>query len=368
MTIKIGILGGGQLGMMMIEEKKDLDIEIYVLDPNPNASCAKLADHFVVGDFKNYDDVYKLGKKVDILTIEIEHVNTEALQDLEMEGKKIYPNPDVIKTIQDKGKQKLWLDEHEIPTSGFFVTETPKDNMYEVPFVQKARTGGYDGKGVQIVKDRKDEWKVPSVIEELIDIDREISVIVARNPSGEVKTYPAVDMEFDPDANLVTLLRSPTEISEGVENTAREIAEDIATKMGHVGVLAVEMFLTKDGVLLVNEIAPRPHNSGHQTIEGNKTSQFHQHLLAILGKPLGSTDIIKPSVMVNLLGSEGCEGKAVYAGLDEAEKIEGVFVHLYRKEKTKPFRKMGHITCLGDTIEEAVEKAHMVQNMIRVVA
>lgn len=368
MTKKVGILGGGQLGMMMIEEKKELPLEFWVLDPNPECSCASLADHFVLGDFKNYDDVVSFGKNCDILTIEIEHVNTQALAYLAAQGKAVAPSSSIIELVQDKGTQKQWYKENLIPTSDFVLLEA--EEVYEGPFpcIQKTRTGGYDGKGVQKVKNPKELWKVPSVIEPCVEIEKEISVIVARNKDGEMKTFPCVEMVFNPVANLVEQLQSPANISSVQNQEAQKIAQRIAQEIKLVGVLAVEMFLTKTQEILVNEIAPRPHNSGHQSIEGNQTSQFHQHLRAILNLPLSSTALTKPSVMINILGEPGFEGSAIYEGRDILQELPETYLHLYNKTITKPFRKMGHVTCLGETLEEAVEKAKKVRETLKVVA
>lgn len=368
MTKKVGILGGGQLGMMLIQEQKDLDISFWVLDPNPECSCARIADSVVIGDFNDFDDVMKFGESCDVITIEIEHVNTDALRALAAQGKTVAPSADIVELVKDKGTQKQWYKDLSLPTSDFIFLEKSETPDWDFPCIQKARTGGYDGKGVQKVNTPADLWPVPSILEPLVDIEKEISVIVARNQDEEIKTFPCVEMVFSEEANLVEQLQSPSSITIEQEERAQGIAKKIAEELKLVGILAVEMFLTKKGEILINEIAPRPHNSGHQSIEGNETSQFHQHLLAILNKPLGSTEITKPSVMLNVLGEPNYEGPAIVEGRDILEKMSETYLHLYNKTVTKPFRKMGHVTCLGDSMEKALEKAEAVKDTLRVIA
>ena len=371
-NFQIGILGGGQLGRMLIQEGINLNLSISVLDPNPSAPCATIASNFVVGDFTDYQTVLDFGKGKDLLTVEIENVNTLALEELEKKGVKVFPSASVLNTVKDKGLQKEFYKKHQIPTADFsLATGDISGEKLSFPFVQKLRTGGYDGKGVQVISSEKElenSFAEPSVIEECVAIEKEISVIVARNERGEIKTFPAVEMEFNATANLVELLSSPASLSNEKEERANEIAEQIARELNLVGILAVEFFLDKNGEIIVNEIAPRPHNSGHQTIEGNITSQYAQHWRAILGLPLGNTSIIKPSVMLNVLGAEGYTGNANYKGLHEVLEIEGVFVHLYGKEQTKPFRKMGHITVLEETLEKAKSKAKQVKEILEVIS
>ncbi len=371
---ELGILGGGQLGRMFIQEASNFNVSTAILDPSPHAPCAELASRFEVGNFRDYDAVYNFGKTVDLLTIEIEDVNIDALFKLEEEGLKIFPQPKVIQTIKDKGLQKQFYRINSIPTSAFsLVTGEELKNGYvpELPVVQKLRTGGYDGRGVQVLRNESDlenMFMEDSVFESLVDIDKEISVICARNEHGECTAYPAVELEFHPTANLVEFLVSPAGIDDSVEDEARALAMKTIEQFEMVGLLAVEMFLTKDGDLLVNEVAPRTHNSGHQTIEGNYCSQFEQHLRSIVGMPLGSTALISPSVMINLLGEDGKTGEAILEGLNEAVQIEGVYPHLYGKRETKPFRKMGHVTVLGETREAAHEKAINVKAILKVTA
>lgn len=371
---KIGVLGGGQLGRMLIQEAVNWNLHIAVLDPDPNAPCKDIATSFTHGKLTDFDTVLAFGKTADLLTIEIEHVNVDALEALEKEGKEVYPQPHVLRLIQDKGLQKMFYRDHGIPTAPFELIENKAEiskHAAAFPFMQKLRKGGYDGKGVTPLKDPAklhNAFDEPSVLEKFVDFKKEISVIVSRNTKGEVKSFPVVDMLFNPEANLVEFLFSPADVSAEVEEKAQRIAREVAEKLGIVGLLAVEMFLTKNDDVLVNEIAPRPHNSGHQTIEGNYTSQYEQHLRAILGYPAGSTAIIEPSVMVNLLGEKGFEGEAKYEGLEEMLALEGVYVHLYGKLITKPFRKMGHVTVLGRSLEEALKKAHIVKEKLKVKA
>lgn len=370
---KLGILGGGQLGRMLIQETINLDVDVHVLDPDPDAPCRDIAHSFTNGSFNDYETVLAFGKGMNVLTIEIEHVNVDALEVLETQGVKVYPQPNVIRLIQDKGGQKEFYDKHGIPTSDYrLIGENDAENHSDFfPVFQKLRKGGYDGKGVQSLKTAADLSKAfsePSVLEKAVDLDKELSVIVARNAAGEVKTFPTVELEFNPIANLVEFLFSPANVSDDVEKTSQEIAKTIAENLQIVGLLAVELFLDKEGNVLVNEIAPRPHNSGHQSIEGNYTSQFMQHVRAILNISLGNTEIVKPSVMVNLLGEDGFTGEAQYEGLEDVLALKGVNVHLYGKRFTKPFRKMGHVTVIAETLEEAKTTAKKVQQTLKVKA
>ena len=370
--LKLGVLGGGQLGRMLIQEAIDLDIYIRILDPSSDAPCAEIANEFVLGSFADEETVYAFGKDCDVLTVEIEHVSVDALDRLKSEGVKVYPDPEILRVIQDKGLQKQFYRVNKIPTSSYTLTATQEELESTVEgrsCVQKLRKGGYDGKGVKVIKPEipgSDYLQGPSVVEELVDIREELSVIVARNASGEVKTFPLVGMEFDPEANLVDRLFSPANVPTSIEKEASDLAHRIVEAFDFVGLMAVELFLDKEGKLLVNEIAPRPHNSGHQSIEGNITSQYAQHLRAILDLPLGDTSIIKPSIMVNLLGHPDYSGPVYYKGLEQVLQIPGAYVHLYGKTETKPWRKMGHITVLGDTIEEANTKADQVKELLEV--
>lgn len=372
--LKIGVLGGGQLGRMMIQSAINYNLYICCLDPDGNAPCKAIANEFVKGSLTDYKTVYNFGKDKDIITIEIENVNVEALYALQKEGKKVFPQPEVIELIKDKGLQKMFYQRNDIPSPDFFLVENKTQiEKYKdfFPFFQKLRTGGYDGKGVvKLGHPNKIEhaFEAPSVLERLVDFEKEISVIVARNESGEVKCFPAVECEFNPEANLVEFLFSPANIKKSIDKQATDIAVKIAEKLNIVGLLAVELFVTKDGKVLVNEVAPRPHNSGHQTIEGNITSQFEQHLRAILNLPLGDTSIIKPAVMINLLGEKNYEGSAKYEGLVDAVKYKGVYIHLYGKTTTKPFRKMGHVTVIDDDLTLAKKKAITIKDLIKIVS
>ena len=374
LTTKLGILGGGQLGRMLIQEAVNFNIHISVLDPAVNAPCADLANNFVVGNFNDYQTVLDFGKTVDVLTIEIEHVNIEALEELERLGKKVFPTPQALRTIQDKGLQKQFYKANNIPTAPFHLIDNAEDALLfkeKGPFMQKLRKGGYDGKGVTPLRTEAEfnaAFNAPSVLEEFVPFVKELAVIVARNESGEIATFPLVEMEFNPEANLVEFIFSPAHVNTDVEGNAKKIASDIANKLNHVGLLAIELFLTADGNLLVNEIAPRPHNSGHHTIEACFVSQYGMHLRAILNMPLGSTGLRTPAVMINLLGEKGFEGKARYENIEEVLHTEGAYIHLYGKEDTKPFRKMGHITVCNLNLEEAKETARRFLKEVRVIS
>jgi 5-(carboxyamino)imidazole ribonucleotide synthase len=374
LTTKLGILGGGQLGRMLIQEAVNFNIHISVLDPAVNAPCADLANNFVVGNFNDYQTVLDFGKTVDVLTIEIEHVNIEALEELERLGKKVFPTPQALRTIQDKGLQKQFYKANNIPTAPFHLIYNAEDALLfkeKGPFMQKLRKGGYDGKGVTPLRTEAEfnaAFNAPSVLEEFVPFVKELAVIVARNESGEIATFPLVEMEFNPEANLVEFIFSPANVSIDIENNAKKIASDIANKLEHVGLLAIELFLTEDGNVLVNEIAPRPHNSGHHTIEACFVSQYGMHLRAILNMPLGSTGLRTPAVMINLLGEKGFEGKARYENIEEVLHTEGAYIHLYGKEDTKPFRKMGHITVCNTNLEEAKATARKFLAEVKVMA
>ena len=374
LTTKLGILGGGQLGRMLIQEAVNFNIHISVLDPSANAPCADLANNFVVGNFNDYQTVLDFGKTVDVLTIEIEHVNIEALEELERLGKKVFPTPQALRTIQDKGLQKQFYRANNIPTAPFHLIENAEDALLfkeKGPFMQKLRKGGYDGKGVTPLRTEAEfsaAFNAPSVLEELVPFVKELAVIVARNENGELATFPLVEMEFNPEANLVEFIFTPANVNVETEINAKKIAADIVNKLEHVGLLAIELFLTEDGNLLVNEIAPRPHNSGHHTIEACFVSQYGMHLRAILNMPLGSTGLRTPAVMINLLGEKGFEGKARYENIEEVLHTEGAYIHLYGKEDTKPFRKMGHITVCNLNLEEAKDAARKFLAKVKVKA
>lgn len=375
---KIGILGGGQLGKMLGLAAANWDVQIWMLDTSKSFPGGNTCTNFVEGNFKNYDDVYNFGKQVDVLTIEIEHVNTDALLQLEKEGITVHPSPSKLNIIKDKGLQKQFYAEQGLPTSEFQLLRDKNDILECVsngkltyPFVQKSRLAGYDGKGVAVIRSASDNNKimdVPSMIEPLVDIDKELAVVVARNESGEVKAFPTVEMEFHPTANLVEYLLCPSSVSDEIIEKAESVAMKVMEAFDICGLLAVELFLTKDGEILINEVAPRPHNSGHHTIDSCYTSQFEQHLKAIMNLPLGSTKMKTPSVMLNILGADGYTGKAHYQGLSESMKIEGVNFHIYGKEITKPFRKMGHITVVGESVEVARQQAELVKDKLKVIS
>ncbi|MCL6258937.1 5-(carboxyamino)imidazole ribonucleotide synthase [Aquiflexum sp. TKW24L] len=370
----LGILGGGQLGRMVIQSAISYNIDIHILDPDPNAPCKSICQKFVNGSLNDFDTVYAFGQGCDIITIEIENVNTEALQKLADEGKEVYPQPNIIKMIQDKRLQKQFYKEKGIPTADFILTEDKADviiNASFLPAVNKLGREGYDGRGVQILRKESDlekAFEAPGLLEKLIDFDKEIAVIVAKNKNGETLAFPVVECAFHPTANLVEFLFSPAQITSEIEQKSKKIAIQVIEELGMIGILAVEMFVTKSGEILVNEIAPRPHNSGHHTIEANFTSQFEQHFRAVMDMPLGNTDTRCPAAMVNLLGEEGFTGDAYVEGLDEAMSQKGVYVHLYGKKTTKPFRKMGHVTILDTEIEVLKKRALEIKELIKVKA
>jgi 5-(carboxyamino)imidazole ribonucleotide synthase len=370
---KIGVLGGGQLGRMLIQAANSLDIQLHMLDPDPQAPCTAIAHSFENGSLLDAQTVLNFGQDKDLITVEIENVNTDALKTLVQKGVKVYPQPEVLELIRDKGLQKDFYKNNEIPTAPYIFWEP--NNSSEIPFefpvVHKLRTGGYDGKGVQIIKDEaalKNSFQAPSIIEACIPFSKELSVIVARNEQGQTKCFPLVECEFNPEANLVEFLFSPAAVSTEIENKAQQIAIDIIEKLDMIGLLAVEFFLTTENTLLVNEIAPRPHNSGHHTIEVCQSSQFEQHLRAILNLPLGSTELIQAGAMLNLIGEKGHEGPVYYAGLEEILALPGVHPHLYAKAQTKPFRKMGHITITGANMQEVRQKAAIVKEKVKVIS
>lgn len=368
----LGVLGGGQLGRMLIQSAINYNQDIHILDPDPNAPCKDIAQSFRVGSLKDFDTVYSFGKNCDVITVEIEAVNTDALQKLADEGKKVFPQPHILKLIQDKREQKQFYQQHGIPTADFILTENKADVISKksfLPAVNKLGKEGYDGRGVQILRaeaDLEQAFDAPGLLEKLIDFDKEIAVTVARNENGELIAYPAVECAFHPTANLVEFLFAPAEISPEVEAKAQEIAKAVILKLDMVGILAVEMFVTKSGDVLVNEIAPRPHNSGHHTIEANFTSQFEQHLRSVMNWPLGNPELRCPAAMINLLGEDGFSGPAIVEGKEEAMAEKGVYIHLYGKKLTKPFRKMGHVTILDENVESLKAKANRIKELIKI--
>ncbi len=370
----LGILGGGQLGKMLLQDLSRMDIRTAVLDPSSLSPCKGRAEVFEVGDLKDFEAVYRFGKLVDVLTIEIEHVNVKALAQLEAEGTLVYPRPSTLRIIQDKRLQKQFYAAHDIPTSPFFTYESKAELLTKslaFPCVQKTAAEGYDGRGVNILHSLADLEALPDgpgLIEDMVADIREISVIVARRPSGQMLAYPSVEMEFHPTANLVEYLFSPSSLSAELEAQAQAIALRVAEGLDLVGILAVELFVTPSGEILVNESAPRPHNSGHHTIESNYASQYEQHIRAILDLPLGSVAPRGAAVMVNLLGEPGEVGYVEYDGIEDVLALEGVYVHIYGKKQTRPFRKMGHVTIIADDLETAKNKARIVKNTLKVVA
>ena len=372
--LKLGILGGGQLGRMLIQEAINYNVTTLVLDPDTNAPCKYISNYFECGSITDYDTVYNFGKKADVITIEIEKVNIEALEQLEKDGKHVFPQARVIRLIQDKGVQKQFFKENDIPTAPFILV-TGKEEMlnsgFSYPYMLKQRKDGYDGKGVMKIESARDlenAFEGPCLIEKLVDFEKEIAVIVSRNSQGDVRTFPMVEMEFNAEANLVEFLISPSTYPAPIQERAEIIAKNIAAALNITGLLAVEMFITRDGEILVNELAPRPHNSGHQTIEGNYVSQFEQHLRSIFNLPLGDTRCITNSVMINLLGEKGHDGVAKYKGLEKIMALDGVYVHLYGKKYTKPFRKMGHVTVVDQNRESAIEKANYIKQALKVIS
>ena len=374
---KLGILGGGQLGKMLLYETRKYDIQTLVLDPSAEAPSRLACDSFTRGDLLDYDTVLEFGRKADVITFEIETVNVQALEKLEQEGKKVFPSPNTLKKIQDKGVQKSFYADHAIPTAAFkkfdskkALLESVQKGEIQLPFVWKSTTGGYDGKGVAVVRDQSSLEALddtPCIAEDLIPFKNELAVIVARNPSGEVKTFPVVEMEFHPEANQVEYVICPARIEASVAEKARKLAEKVSETFEHVGLLAVEMFQTEDDRVLVNEVAPRPHNSGHYSIEASFTNQFEQHLRAILDLPLGDTGSKVGGIMVNLVGDEGYTGNVIYENIAEIMKFKGVTPHIYGKKITRPFRKMGHVTIVNEDLAEARRTAEKVKKTIRVI-
>ena len=375
---KLGILGGGQLGKMLLYNTRKFDIYTKVLDPSNEAPCKVACNEFEQGDLMDFNTVYNFGKNVDVLTIEIENVNVEALKKLEREGIKVFPSAKTLETIQNKAKQKLFYIDHNLPTAEFSRFAYKKEMVTAIehstlnfPFVWKSAQFGYDGNGVKIVRNDADLEALPNVeciAEKLIPFKNELAVIVARNVQGEVKVYPVVEMEFHPEANQVEYVICPARISKEVAQKAELIALKTSAAFKHVGLLAVEMFQTKNDEILINEVAPRPHNSGHHTIESSYTSQFEQHLRAILDLPLGKTKSKVGGIMVNLVGAEGYQGDVVYENIEEIMQMDGVTPHIYGKKQTRPFRKMGHVTIVHENIDEARKIAGDVKQKIKVIS
>ena len=375
---KLGILGGGQLGKMLLAETRKFDIQTYVLDPSMDAPSQFGASQFFIGDLMDFDTIYDFGKKVNLLTIEIENVNLDALDKLEAEGLKVYPSPKTLRLIQNKGVQKDFYVQNQIPTAAFKrfnnlnkLRSEIENGLIEMPFVWKSAQFGYDGNGVKIVRSIDDIENLPNVeciAEQMVPFKNELAVIVARNESGEVKTYPVVEMEFHPEANQVEYVICPARIDFNIAKKANKIALQVSEAYNHVGLLAVEMFQTHDEGILVNEVAPRPHNSGHYSIEASYTSQFENHLRAILNLPLGNTASKVAGIMVNLVGAEGYSGNVIYENIEKIMAIDGVTPHIYGKRQTRPFRKMGHVTIVNEDMNEARRIAEEVKNTIKVIS
>lgn len=375
---KLGILGGGQLGKMLLTETRKFDITTFVLDPSNEAPAQFGATKFFVGNLLDYKTVYQFGKMCNAITIEIENVNLDALEKLEEEGHIVFPSPKTLRLIQNKGKQKDFYVENNIPTSNhqrfvdlYDLKKALEKDELEFPFVWKCAQFGYDGNGVKICRSTMDLLHLPEVeciAEEMVPFKNELAVIVARNANGEVKTYPVVEMEFHPEANQVEYVICPARIDEKVAQLAIEIALQVSKAFNHIGLLAVEMFQTENDDILVNEVAPRPHNSGHHTIEASYTSQFENHLRSVLNLPLGNTDSKVAGIMVNLVGEEGFSGPVIYENIEKIMAIDGVTPHIYGKKETRPFRKMGHVTIANEDMAVARKIAEEVKNSIRVIS
>lgn len=374
----LGVLGGGQLGKMLLAETHKFDINTAILDSSKNAPCAEICNRFEIGDLLDYDAVYNFGKTVDLLTIEIENVNIDALEQLEKEGLPIFPKPENLRVIQSKARQKHFYIDHQIPTAPFShyayleeIKHAIENDALDFPFVWKSARFGYDGNGVKIVRSFADLESLPNVeciTEQLIPFKNELAVIVARNKNDETTTYPVVEMEFHPEANQVEYVICPARIEESVAKKAKEVALKVVNELEFIGLLAVEMFQTNNDEILVNEVAPRPHNSGHYSIEASFTNQFEQHLRSILNLPLGNTESKVAGIMVNLVGEEGFSGDVYYENIEEVLKIPGVTPHIYGKKETRPFRKMGHVTIVNKDLDKAREIAQKVKETIRVIS
>lgn len=362
------------MGRMFIQNGLNYGHEFHVLDPDPQAPCSAIAHQFICADRNDEEAVYNMGKECDVVTIEIENVSIAALKRLRDDGINVYPQPEILEMIRDKGLQKEFYRDHGLPTADFALVNNREEvaqHLDRLPVMQKMRVGGYDGKGVTPLKSEADlegAFDAPSVLEAWVPNAKELAVLVARNENGETKAFPVVELVFNPEANLVDYLVSPARISAELEDQAKALAERLMNELDMIGLLAVEMFLSEEGELLINEVAPRPHNSGHHTIEACWSSQYDQLLRAILNWPLGDTDLKSAAAMINLLGEKGFEGPVKYQGLEEAISEPGVFPHLYGKALTKSFRKMGHVTVLGDSAEEALSKAERAKKLIKVIA
>ncbi|KAB2916839.1 MAG: 5-(carboxyamino)imidazole ribonucleotide synthase [Bacteroidetes bacterium] len=377
LNTRIGIIGGGQLGKMLIEAAQPLNIYCNILENDAHAPASRIADEQIVGTLTDADKIRQLAAISDVLTYEIEHVGVDTLHQLEAEGKLIIPSPKILEIIKDKGLQKQFYANNNIPTAPFVLVNSPADWKEALTtsgftkFAAKSRTDGYDGKGVALCNAAdilsgaaSIPFDSPCMLEQFVECEKELSVIVARDREGKTTTFPLVEMEFDPIANLVEYLACPAQVSNAVEDEARRIATLTIEKMQGIGIFAVEMFLDKAGNILVNEVAPRPHNSGHHTIEACYTSQYEQLLRILVGLPLGDTTLIQPAVMLNLLGAEGFSGKYRLSGIEEVMAMPGIYIHLYNKKESRPMRKMGHVSIIAPTLEEAKQKATFVKNTL----
>ena len=370
----LGILTGGQLGRMMLPTCMRFGLNVHIMDGDASAPAGTFCGHFVQGDPFSAEAVFQFGQDLDCVTLEIEHVSLDGLKQLEASGVDVYPKPDLLEIVQDKGLQKQFYQKHGFPTSPFKLVDGRYDitpERFRLPVVQKSRKDGYDGRGVQLidgVDDLANAFDVPSVVEEKVDIAQEISVIVARSPSGAVRTFPTVEMVVSNVSNMLDYLLSPARLAPSIERQCIEVAESLATALDLVGLLAVELFVSQDGQVLINEIAPRPHNSGHHSIEANVTSQFEQHVRAVCDMPLGDTALKSPAVMVNLVGAEGYQGPVRYEGFNRVLAMPDVYIHLYGKAETRPFRKMGHVTIIRPNVSEAIEIAQQIKEEMQVIA
>lgn len=372
---RIGIIGGGQLGKMMTQEAKKMGFYVTILDPTPNSPASQLADRQLVGDFHDRNKIKELVTRSDVTTYDIEDIDAVALKELVEAGHLIHPSPQILEIIQDKWKQKEALARSGIPIPRYRKVKegalAAAIEEFGFPVVQKACRGGYDGRGVFVIRTRDDiggALKGESFLEEFIEIEKELAVMVARNTAGEIKCHPVVEMVFNEAANICDYVLAPAMVEQKIQDESRQIAVAVVESLGGAGIFGIEMFLDKAGNVLVNEIAPRPHNSGHYTIEACVTSQFEQHIRAIMGLPLGSTELLTPAVMINILGGEGYEGPATFRGIRETLQIPGAALHLYGKRITRPFRKMGHVTVVDKEVENALEKAQRIKTLLRVVS
>ena len=373
---KLGILGGGQLGKMLLQVTSRLSIKTNILDPSKDSPCKNLCNEFEIGNLMDFDSVYQFGKKCDLVTFEIEHVNTEALEKLESEGTKVYPSSKTLKIIQNKNLQKQFFIDNNIPTSDFWYFKSPKDfknsfhkNQISFPCVWKKTKFGYDGYGVEIIKSIKQIDNLPNeefIIEELIPFEKELATTIVRNNSGDIQIFPLVQMDFNKESNQVEYVVCPAQVNREIKDLANALAMKVSKSFKHVGLLAIEMFLTKDNKILINEVAPRPHNSAHYSIEACENSQFQQHINSILDLKLGSCESNNNAIMVNLVGEKGYSGPVIYQGIEKAMEQSNVSVHIYGKSNTKPNRKMGHVTVTDENLKNGLKKAKSVKNLIKV--